>query len=113
VLLWPVPGREYANPVTFRWQGQLRPGEAYQVTLRYGETGQRIQTSPMSEQEWTYALPKEQVGAWWWSVWLVRDDQVLTVSPEWLFWLNPHQGPGPKPTSSPQATLPPRTPVRN
>lgn len=117
VLLWPVPGRELANPVTFRWQGRLRPGEAYQVTLRHGESGQRIQTGPMSELEWTYALPKERVGAWWWSVWLVRGDQVLAVSPEWLFWLNPHQGPGPQPTAAPQETLPPRaalpaTPMR-
>jgi len=112
VLLWPVPGREYANPITFRWAGRLRPGEAYQVTLRYGETGQQIQTNPMLEQEWTYALPKEWVGAWWWSVWVVRDDQVLTVSPEWLFWLNPHQGPGaPSDPTSTYQTPPPRTPV--
>ena len=64
----------------------------------------------MQEHEWTYALPKEWVGAWWWSVWLVRDEQVLTMSTEWLFWLNPHQGPGPQPTSLPGATPPPRTP---
>ena len=113
VLLWPVPGREYANPITFRWAGRLRPGEAYQVTLRYGETGQQIQTNPMLGQEWTYALPKEWVGTWWWSVWVIHDGQLLAASPEWSFWLNPHRGPGPRTliTSTLQAVeLPARTP---
>jgi hypothetical protein len=104
VLLWPVPDREYTNPITFRWQGRLRPGEAFQVTLRHGETGERIRTDPMVEYEWTYALPEEWAGAWWWSVWVVRDGQMVGMSPEWSFWLNPPQDPGPLPTFAPQAT---------
>jgi hypothetical protein len=112
-LLWPAPNREYANPIAFRWEGRLRAGEAFQVTARHGETGQQIQTNPMLASEWTYALPKQCVGTWWWSVWVVRDRQIVTRSPEWSFWLNPHRGPGPQgqPTPNPDAprpTLPPR-----
>jgi hypothetical protein len=66
----------------------------------------------MQASKWTYALPKERVGAWWWSVWVVRNGQIVARSPEWSFWLNPHQGPGPQaqpPTTAAQPTLPPRS----
>ena len=112
-LLWPAPNREYPNPIAFRWEGRLRDGEAFQLTARHGETGQQIQTSPMTAKEWTYDLPKEWVGTWWWSVWVIRDGQIVARSPEWSFWLNPHRGRGPQasPTpdpAAPQPTLPPR-----
>jgi hypothetical protein len=89
-------GAKYPNPITFRWDGPLNEGEAFQVTVWHVESSKRVQTSPMTEHEWTYGLHKDLVGEWRWVVWVVKDGQVLATSEEWFFWLDPHEGPGPR-----------------
>jgi hypothetical protein len=86
----------YPNPITFRWAGTLNEGEAFQVIVTYVKTGERIQTSPTTERQWTYSLYKDLVGEWRWMVWVVKNEQVLARSEEWFFWLDPHEGPGPR-----------------
>jgi hypothetical protein len=96
VLLEPQSGYRYPNPITFRWDGALNEGEAFQVTAWHVASGKQVQTSPMTEREWTYGLHKDLVGEWRWVVWVVKDGQVLATSEEWFFWLDPHEGPGPR-----------------
>ena len=50
----------------------------------------------MTDQEWTYSLHKDLVGEWRWIVWVVKEGEVLVTSEEWFFWLDPHEGPGPR-----------------
>ena len=94
LLLEPQAGYKYPNPITFRWDGSLNEGEGFQVTAWHVKSGERVQTSPMTEHEWTYGLHKDLVGEWRWVVWVVKEGQVLTTSEEWFFWLDPHEGPG-------------------
>jgi hypothetical protein len=96
VLLEPQAGYKYPNPITFRWDGPLNEGEAFQVTAWHVKTGERVQTSPMTEREWIFGLHKDLVGEWRWVVWVVQESQVLATSEEWFFWLDPHEGPGPR-----------------
>jgi hypothetical protein len=108
VLLEPLSGYKYPNPISFRWEGTLHEGEAFQVTAWHVKSGERVQTSPMRDKEWVYDLHKDLVGEWRWVVWVVKDGQVLATSDEWFFWLDPHQGPGPR--EMPTRHLPGETP---
>ena len=109
VLLEPQAGFKYPNPVTFRWDGPLHEGEAFQVTAWHVKSGERVQTSPLTGLEWTYSLHKDLVGEWRWVVWVVKEGQVLVTSEEWFFWLDPHEGPGPR--EWPTRQLPDDTPT--
>jgi hypothetical protein len=108
-LLAPQSGYRYPNPITFCWDGPLNEGEAFQVTVWHVKSGQQVQTSPMTEREWTYGLHKDLVGEWRWVVWVVKEEQVLATSEEWFFWLDPHEGPGPR--EWPTRQLPDDTPT--
>ncbi len=95
-LLEPESGIKYPNPIAFRWDGPLNQGEAFQVTVWHVKSGKQVQTNPMTEREWIYSLHKDLVGEWRWVVWVVKEGQVLVKSEEWFFWLDPHEGPGPR-----------------
>jgi hypothetical protein len=110
-LLEPQSGVTYPNPITFRWSGTLSEGESFQVTAWHVKSGEQVQTSPMAELEWVHSLHKDLVGEWRWVVWVVKDGNVLATSEEWFFWLDPHQGPGPR--ERPTRYLPGDTPTPN
>jgi tetratricopeptide (TPR) repeat protein len=105
----PAMGRTYRNPVTFEWLGSLKPGQAYQVTVRHVESGYVIQSGLSTVYSSTTDLPADKDGEWRWTVSVVQDGQVLATSPEWMFWFNPF----PRPTSFRKAprTTPFPTPV--
>jgi hypothetical protein len=110
----PAMGRTYRNPVTFEWLGSLKPGQAYQVTVRHVESGYVIQTGLSTVYSSTTDLPADRDGEWRWTVSVVQDGQVLATSPEWMFWFNPFPRPTPfrkAPRTTPSPTPEPQTPV--
>lgn len=91
-LAEPAAGDTYANPLIFRWNGALGTGQAFQVLLHHPQSGQRIETGPLSELAWTHDLPAERVGEWRWSVRVIKDGTVLGTSEERMFWFDPWKG---------------------
>lgn len=87
-LLEPLQGRTYGSPVTFRWSGSLRPGQAYQVTAYHSGSGYTILSGGLTTQEWIAHLPAEQQGDWRWKVSVVENGSELIDSFEWMFWFD-------------------------
>ena len=105
-LIAPAIGDTYRNPMTFRWRGSLRAGQAYQVTVFHAESGYTIQSGLLTEQSWTTDLPVERYAEWRWTVSVVRDGKILATSPERMFWFSPFptRFPTPPPTAFPTTT---------
>jgi hypothetical protein len=87
-------GGEFKSPVTFRWNGSLSAGQAYQVTTYHSESDHVIQSPLLSSSSWIVDLPAEKYGGWHWRVAVVQDGTTVTTSPEWMFWFNPHPSGG-------------------
>jgi hypothetical protein len=99
-------GGTYRNPVTFEWRGSLKPGQAYQVTVRHVKTGYEIQSGLLTEESWTVDLPVDKHAEWCWTVSVLQDWRILATSSEQRLWFNPF----PKPTPFPTQPLPCPTP---
>jgi hypothetical protein len=105
--LEPLLGRDYKNPVTFRWSGSLGWQQAYQVTAYHLVSGDSVQSELLTTPEWSIDLPAERFGEWRWSVSVIGFGRILSTSPEWMFWFDPIPGPRnprPTPTSTPTQT---------
>lgn len=88
-LVTPSRGREYTNPVTFGWQGSLASGQTYQVVAHHPESGHVVRSEPLSGDQWETTLPGDCVGEWRWKVTVIEGGEVVTESPESMFWFNP------------------------
>jgi hypothetical protein len=102
-LALPLLGREYTNPITFRWHGALRADQYYQVTAVHQLTGYAIQSPALVSEGWQVDLPAERFGEWRWQVLVMSLGQVEARSPQWAFWFNPFPGTR-QPTSTPTPT---------
>lgn len=89
----PQLGREYQNPVAFKWNGSPGIDGAYQVTVYHPESGLLIQSELLTTQQWITNLPPARYGEWRWWVSVIGDGDV-TSSSEWMFWFNPFPGAG-------------------
>jgi hypothetical protein len=107
MILTPLLGREYQNPITFEWRGRLNPGQAYEITAYHLDSGAFIRSYLIEDTEWTVDLPAERVGEWRWWVSVMAYGNRLASSPESMFWFNPLPGtrvPKPKPSATTTVT---------
>lgn len=96
-LVEPAQGLEYANPVTFKWLGLLKPGQAYQIKVWYMVGGSMdpdsvIESDLLMDQDWQRGLPDKKAGEWRWTVSVVQGGQVVMTSEEGMFWFQPFAG---------------------
>jgi len=101
-LVEPLRGREYQNPITFKWNGSLGKDQTYRVTVRHLESGLVLHSELLTTRQWATDLPPGQYGEWRFEVAVVRDKDVAAISSEGMFWFNPFPGAG---ASKPTLTL--------
>ncbi|MCP4541147.1 MAG: hypothetical protein GY832_28775, partial [Chloroflexi bacterium] len=86
--------REYQNPIIFEWNSSLGAGQAYQVTVYHPESGHTVRSELLTTQQWVIDLPPGQYGEWRFEVAVLRDENVVAISSEGMFWFNPFPGAG-------------------
>lgn len=88
--------------LTLHWQGNLPSADyGYRVSVAY-ESGDPVYVSPLLDMnQWVVELPANRVGAWRWSVAIVRrtgTSAVAARSAESVFYHDPFTSPLPTPT---------------
>lgn len=112
-LLSPEAGSTTGNPVSFRWQGELRKGQTYRVVASHTQSGYAISSDSLSEPKWETHLPSEKFGEWHWWVEVIEEGRVVGRSAEGMFWFQPVQvGPGTGPVETPGQPAPTPTVAR-
>ena len=89
-------GDSYRNPITLRWIGTLRRGQAYVVRVGEGGGGQSPFTTSglLTSTSWTIQIPGNSPGAIYFNVSIVNinDGSEISRSPDWTFWFDPLHG---------------------
>jgi hypothetical protein len=88
VLKLPEQGKTYQNPVVFRWDGTLRPGQVYVVRGTNPDKKATLESPPLSAATWTTNVPPEKFGEWIWTVSVQQGSSVIVASAEGQFWFN-------------------------
>ncbi len=98
-LLSPEAGTTTGNPVSFRWEGRLSPGQAYRLVAYHPQSGEQVTSPLIVESWWETHLPAARAGEWRWYVEVVGGGQAIARSAEWMFWFEPVKvAPGTPPT---------------
>ena len=100
-LLAPARGLSFKNPVHFAWEGQLKSGQQYQLTVWHEETGYEV-VYPAQGLTWQDEnLPAEKAGQWTWAVKIVEGSRVIVETERWHFYLVPFDVSTTVPTPNP------------
>jgi hypothetical protein len=88
VLRLPEEGRTYQDPVVFRWDGKLGPGQVYVVRGTNPDKEASLQSPSLSVPTWTTNIPFDKFGEWIWTVSVQQGSSVIVTSAEGRFWFN-------------------------
>jgi serine/threonine-protein kinase len=98
-LISPEAGTTTGNPVSFRWEGRLSPGQAYRVVAYHPQSGEQVTSPQIMDSWWETHLPAARAGEWHWYVEVVEGGRTIARSAEGMFWFEPVRvEPGTPPT---------------
>jgi len=88
-LISPEAGTTTGNPVSFRWEGRLSPGQAYRVVAYHPQSGEQVTSPQIMDSRWETHLPAARFGEWRWYVEVVEGGRTIARSAEGMFWFQP------------------------